>query len=97
MEIDNRSKDTEISKLGINNASIHWNLSPNKLSNIAIEKGQATITSTGAININTGVFTGRSPLDRFIVKDSLTSNKVWWGNINLPFNEEKFNILHKKI
>ena len=89
--------DATISDLGIKNTKIHWNLSPEKLSEIAVEKGQATITSSGAININTGEFTGRSPMDRFIVKDSITENSVWWGDVNLSFDKEKFNVLQKKI
>ena len=66
-ETGKRANNATISDLGIENAIAHWNLNPDKLANIAIEKGQATLTSTGAININTGEFTGRSPMDRFIV------------------------------
>ena len=96
-ETGKRAQDATISDLGIKNTKIHWNLSPEKLSEIAVEKGQATITSSGAININTGEFTGRSPMDRFIVKDSITENSVWWGDVNLSFDEEKFNVLQNKI
>ena len=70
--------------------NIHWNLSPKELANIAIKKGQACLTSTGAININTGEFTGRSPKDRFIVLDNITKETVWWGDINIPFEKQKF-------
>ena len=86
-----------LEELGIKNANEHWNLSPEKLADIAIEKGQAKRTSTGAININTGEFTGRSPKDRFIVKDDITENAVWWGNINIPFDPEKFDKLYDKV
>ena len=96
-ETGKRAQNATISDLGINNSITHWNLSPEQLSKIAVEKGQATITSSGAININTGEFTGRSPMDRFIVKDSITENSVWWGDVNLPFDEEKFNKLHNKL
>ena len=47
--------------------------------------------------MNTGKFTGRSPLDRFIVKDAATKDEVWWSNINLPFEEEKFDKLYQKV
>ena len=96
-ETGKRAHGATISDLGIKNALVHWNLSPDKLSKIAVEKGQAVITSSGAININTGEFTGRSPMDRFIVKDSITKDSVWWGNINQSFDEDKFDALHKKI
>ena len=96
-ETGKRAKHATISDLGIKNAIVHWNLSPEELAKIAVKKGQATITSSGAININTGEFTGRSPMDRFIVKDLISENSVWWGNVNLPFDEYKFNKLHEKV
>ncbi len=97
LEKGKKRKDLTVADLGIKNATVHWNLSPKELSEISINTGEATLTSTGAININTGEFTGRSPMDRFIVRDEITDNSVWWGNINLPFEENKFNILHKDI
>jgi len=96
-EIGKRAKNATISDLGIKNATAHWNLSPEELAKISIEKGQATLTSTGAISINTGEFTGRSPMDRFIVRDAITEDAVWWGDVNLSFDEEKFNKLHTKV
>ena len=93
--IDNTKEILE--NIGIKNAKVSLNLSPKKLADIAIKKGQAKLTSTGAINVNTGEFTGRSPLDRFIVKDKITENTVWWGEINIPFNENQFDKLYKKI
>jgi phosphoenolpyruvate carboxykinase (ATP) len=54
-------------------------------------------TDKGALAINTGKFTGRSPKDRFIVKDKKTNETVWWGDINIPFEEDKFDSLYKKI
>ena len=94
---DIRAAKKNLSDIGISNAKVHWNLSPDELQQHAIDNGQAKLTSQGAITINTGKFTGRSPLDRFIVKDSITENSVWWGDINIPFSEEKFNQLHKKM
>lgn len=47
--------------------------------------------------MNTGEFTGRSPMDRFIVKDEFTKDEVWWSNINLPFDENKFDSLYSKV
>ncbi|MBT6013583.1 MAG: phosphoenolpyruvate carboxykinase (ATP), partial [Flavobacteriales bacterium] len=96
-EAGKRAQAATISDLGIKNATAHWNLSPEELTKIAIEKGQATITSSGAININTGEFTGRSPKDRFIVRDAITENSVWWGDVNLSFDEDKFDTLHQKV
>ena len=94
---DKRASKNNLTNLGITNAKVHWNLSSDELQKHALDKDQAKLTSQGAITINTGKFTGRSPLDRFIVKDSITEDTVWWGDINVPFEEEKFNQLHEKI
>ena len=47
--------------------------------------------------VNTGEFTGRSPKDRFIVKDDITKDKIWWGNINIPFESDSFDALYDKV
>ena len=96
-ETGKRANNATITDLGIKNATAHWNLSPENLAKIAVEKGQATLTTSGAININTGEFTGRSPKDRFIVRDAITENSVWWGDVNLSFDEDKFDSLHLKV
>lgn len=78
-------------------SKINYQLSPQKLHAITVEKGMGKETSLGVLAVNTGEFTGRSPLDRFIVKDQITANKVWWGDINIPFDPEKFDRLHSKV
>ena len=55
--------------------------------NEGYEKG--VVTDTGAVAVMTGVFTGRSPKDRYILRDSVTENTIWWdGNINKPVDKE---------
>ncbi len=83
--------------LGINNAQEHWNLSAEKLSKITVEEGMGKRADSGAVAIDTGEFTGRSPKDRFIVRDSITEEKVWWGNVNIEFDEENYRKLKKKV
>ncbi|WP_298323785.1 phosphoenolpyruvate carboxykinase (ATP) [uncultured Dokdonia sp.] len=91
------SKTLSLEKLGIKNAKINYQLSPEKLHEISVENDMGTTASSGALAVNTGTFTGRSPLDRFIVRDAKTEDKVWWGNINLPFGEEAFAKLKAKV
>lgn len=74
-----------------------WNLSPNGLIRETLDKRQGTLTNNGALSIKTGKFTGRSPKDRFIVKDELTSSTVDWNNINQPFDTGNFEILQTKL
>ena len=60
--------------------------------NEGYEKG--ALTSTGAVSVDTGVFTGRSPKDRYIVKDNVTENTIWWdGSINKPVSAEVWSNL----
>ena len=94
---DIRASKKTLSDIGISNSNVHWNLSSDELEEHSISSGHAIRSSQGAITINTGKFTGRSPQDRFIVKDSITKDTVWWGDINLPFSEDKFDQLHKKM
>lgn len=91
------TKSISLDYLGIKNADVHYQLSPDELHNITIQSGQGKESSTGALAINTGEFTGRSPQDRFIVRDSITEDKVWWGKVNLPFSSENFEKLYNKV
>jgi phosphoenolpyruvate carboxykinase (ATP) len=91
------TKSISLEEFGIKNATAHYQLSPNELHAMTIEAGQGIESSTGALAINTGEFTGRSPQDRFIVQDEITKDKVWWGNINIPFSSENFDKLYDKV
>ncbi|WP_418262024.1 phosphoenolpyruvate carboxykinase (ATP) [Flavobacterium faecale] len=86
-----------LDNMGILEAQIHYQLSADELHQKTIACGQGTETSSGALAINTGKFSGRSPLDRFIVKDSITKNEVWWGEINIPFEPQHFDALYNKL
>ncbi|GER60366.1 phosphoenolpyruvate carboxykinase (ATP) [Patiriisocius marinus] len=98
MAADNQTTKTiSIEQYGINNAKVNYQLSSEELHNITIQKGQGKEASTGALAVNTGEFTGRSPKDRFIVKDDVTRDKVWWGNVNIPFPTDKFDRLYDKV
>lgn len=91
------TKSISLESLGIKNANVHYQLSPDELHDITIAAGQGVEASSGALAINTGEFTGRSPQDRFIVKDRITADKVWWGKINQPFEPETFDALYDKV
>lgn len=91
------SKTISLETYGIKNAKVKYQLTPEELHQITIEKGQGVESSTGALAINTGEFTGRSPKDRFIVEDAITKDRVWWGNINIPFESDKFEKLYNKV
>jgi len=95
--MNNKKVNSFLSKHGFKNSFIHYQLESSELNTICIEKKIGVYSDSGALVVNTGEFTGRSPRDRYIVKDRITKNKVWWGDINLAFEKNNFEKLFKKI
>lgn len=87
----------ELQKLGLNGPELHYQLAPEVLAEQAVNRGQGVLNDTGALCINTGEFTGRSPLDKFTVKDELTADSVHWNNFNIPVEEKVFLQLREKL
>lgn len=92
-----KSEKHGLADMGVMAAKAYWNLSPAELVEHALARGEGLLADNGAIMCDTGKFTGRSPKDRFIVKDEKTASSVWWGDINIPFDPERFDALHKKM
>jgi phosphoenolpyruvate carboxykinase (ATP) len=81
-------------KFGFDGVSaIHWNLSEPQLYEFAIAAGEARLAYGGALCADTGVHTGRSPKDKFVVRDALTEKTVWWDN-NGAISPEHFQRLY---
>lgn len=91
------TKSISLSEYGIKTDTVHYQLTPAELHKVTLEKGMGKESSSGALAVNTGEFTGRSPKDRFIVKDDVTKKKIWWGDINIPFEPSKFDALYDKV
>jgi len=84
--------------LGLKSAeNIFYQLTPEDLIRQAVAKGEGVLSDTGALVIDTSEFTGRSPKDRFIVKDSLTVDSINWNEFNIPIDEKYFDLLYQKI
>jgi phosphoenolpyruvate carboxykinase (ATP) len=69
---------------GLHKSNTFYQTPIDKLQEIIVNQKQGFIVDSGALAIYTGKFTGRSPKDRYIVKDNITKDKVWWGDINIP-------------
>jgi phosphoenolpyruvate carboxykinase (ATP) len=63
----------------------------------AVRNNEGIIASNGAFSTSTGERTGRSPNDRFIVQEATTSDLIDWGDINKPFESNKFDLLWDKV
>lgn len=87
---------TELQEL-INGSNAHVQLSVPQLVEKVLMKKEGILTSAGAVSVATGKYTGRSPKDKFIVKDAITENKVDWGSVNQPTSQEIFDKLYAKV
>lgn len=94
----NDGKNAELEKLGITKLKkAYWNLTAAELVERAIATGEGKLADNGSLAADTGRFTGRSPKDRFIVEDDITRDTVWWGDINIKFDADKFDALYNKV
>ena len=76
---------------------VYSDLSTSELIQHSLKNGEGVLSSTGALSVTTGKRTGRSPKDRFIVKDEKTADQVAWGNINQPIGQSVFAQLWEKV
>ncbi len=84
--------------LGIRNtAAEYWNYSTAALFEQAIRRHEGVLAHRGPFVVRTGHHTGRSPNDKFIVKEPSSEKNIWWGNVNRPLNEERFNGLLTRL
>ena len=77
-----------------NLAEVFWNLGTAPLYEHALRNNEAELTADGALCAETGVFTGRSPKDKFTVRDANTDGMMWWAG-NQSITPEQFQVLHE--
>ena len=93
-----KDPNADLTSLGLSElGNVYWNTAPSELAEMAVKNGQGELADSGALVIMTGKFTGRSPKDRFIVKDATTENSVDWNKINQPISTECFDKLYTKV
>lgn len=96
-EYGHKNPSAALSTVGLNVGIAHWNLDSETLTQKTIELGQGELNDTGALCVSTGKFTGRSPKDKFTVKDAITEDTVDWGDVNIPFDPVAFDKLYDKV
>ncbi|MCB0046243.1 MAG: phosphoenolpyruvate carboxykinase [Caldilineaceae bacterium] len=77
--------------------NVYWNLSVPALYEQALARGEGVVAQDGPLIVNTGQYTGRSPKDKFVVKEPSSDEHIWWGDVNVPIDEDRFDELHRRL
>ncbi len=76
---------------------VYWNLPTPRLYEESLRREEGQLSESGNLAVLTGQHTGRSANDKFIVQEPSTEKDIWWGAVNPPISEEKFDQLHQKM
>jgi phosphoenolpyruvate carboxykinase (ATP) len=76
---------------------VWWNLPPSALIEHALMRREGHLADGGALVVRTGEYTGRSPNDRFFVREPLSEPHIGWGKTNRPFDPEKYEVLRSRL
>ncbi|MCJ7624859.1 MAG: phosphoenolpyruvate carboxykinase (ATP) [Anaerolineaceae bacterium] len=93
------SSDFGLENHGLHNLrNVYWNLSPAELIEHTMYRKEGELSNLGALVVQTGIHTGRSPHDKYFVQNNLEEDqKVFWSADNKPISSANFNILYKKV
>lgn len=81
----------------VNAAGQYWNFGAEALYEATVRMGLGTVTRGGALACRTGKYTGRSPNDKFIVEEAGSRDDIWWGKVNRPIDEDRFERMHGMV
>lgn len=88
----------DLSNHGITNAkTAHWNLTESMLVELSLKRNESTLAPHGPLVVTTGEHTGRSPNDKFIVKEPSSQDNIWWGKVNRPMTSAQFEQVQNKV
>ena len=76
--------------------NVFWNLNQEDIYKIILDRGEGKISKDGAMVVKTGIHTGRSAQDKFVVKESKNKDSIWWDNAK-EMSEENFNHLYRDM
>ena len=90
--------DLGLDQLGLLDlTNVHRNLPVKELVDDIVKNGEGVIGLRGAAMVDTGIYTGRSPKDKYIVDEPSSNDKIWWGPVNRKISEDIFNTLYEKV
>jgi phosphoenolpyruvate carboxykinase (ATP) len=88
----------ELAQHGISvRGDVYWHPTAAQLYEHALARGEARLAEGGALVVDTGVHTGRSPKDKFIVREPVSESRIWWGDVNAEIDAEHFERLRQKL
>src|SRR5919206_2488304 len=88
----------DLSRHGIRAAGrVYVNPTTSMLYTHALARDEAVLAEGGPLVVDTGRFTGRSPKDKFVVREPGSEDRIWWGSVNQPIAEERFEGLRHKV
>jgi phosphoenolpyruvate carboxykinase (ATP) len=76
---------------------VYWQPTTSMLYAHALARGEARLAEGGPLVVDTGRHTGRSPKDRFVVREPESEDRIWWGEVNRPLEEDHFEVLRDKV
>jgi phosphoenolpyruvate carboxykinase (ATP) len=79
------------------NGLVHFNPTPAALVEHALRRDEGLLTHQGALAVRTGTYTGRSPRDKFLVREPSVAGEIDWGPVNQPFDPERFDALDERV
>ena len=77
--------------------TVHWNPSTSQFYTDALMRREARLAEGGPLAVDTGKHTGRSPKDKFVVREPGSEERIWWGDVNAEISEEHFEGLREKV
>ena len=77
--------------------TVYWNPTTSQLYTHALERGDGRLAEGGPLAVDTGKHTGRSPKDKFVVREPGSEDRIWWGEVNAEISEEHFEGLREKV
>ena len=90
--------DLGLNQLGlVDLVNVHRNLSVKELVDDIVSNKEGLIGLRGAAMVDTGIYTGRSPKDKYIVDESSSNENIWWGEVNQKISEDIFNDLYSQV
>lgn len=77
--------------------NVHWDLPTPELYEHTLRRGEGELAHHGALVVDTVPYTGRSPKDKYVVREESTESEIWWGNVNHPMDPEVFAALYRRV